>query len=281
MRITDNHIDILRLFTKRRYIRRTFVHALLGRDLNNEVLRKRIYALSRHGYLNEPEQQQNSGNYRYAPNIYELAPKGCDELNIPYVELSAKEFWHQLMIDDISASAELACRAAGLAFLTRREILLGKPFLLTLADGYLRPDDLFSIGGTHFAVEADRGTESNETRWREKIEQYSEAFAARAYQHQWGIQSLIVLNLFSKPTKAENIRRMIEDKLRKSSRSLWFKGENTLGRHDKTPNPFFFKLDDFWYRAGHEPSTILAALDAKEVKGNGYAENTRAAGQAG
>lgn len=268
MEITPRDIEIFKLLNRYRYLRRTFIHALLAAPTEQGRLRHRIYALSAAKYLREPEQQKRSANYRYTPRVYELGPRGketLEELSLPLVEWSGSvnEFWHQLMISDLVASIEISCRWRGLPFKTRWDVLDQKPFHLPSAHGHVRPDELFSIDGTHFVIEADRGTESNITRWGEKIDKYGDVLKTRAYQTEWGIQSLIVLNMFISAAKAENVRSYISDKLGKKSRSLCFRGMKSLGSYDTTPTPILSILDDSWHRAGHEPLTILSALERR------------------
>ena len=268
MQITSRDIEILKLLNRYRYLRRTFIHALLSTPLDQGRLRHRIYALSAAKYLREPEQQKRSANYRYTPRIYELAPRGKEvlqEADIPLIEWngSANEFWHQLMISDLVASIEIGCMWRGLPFKTRWDVLGRMPFHLSSSRGVVRPDELFSVGDTHFVLEADRGTETNIKRWSEKIDKYSDVLQSRAYQTQWGLQSLVILNTFISTTKAENVRTYISDFLGKKSRSLCFRGMKILGSHDVAPQPILSILDDPWHRAGHEPLTILAALERR------------------
>src|ERR1700728_3825914 len=153
------------------------------------------------------------------------------------------------MISDLVSSVEISCKWRGLPFQTRWDVLDQKPFHLSSAHGNVRPDELFSINGTHFVLEADRGTESNITRWGEKIDKYGDVLKTRAYQTEWGVPSLIILNLFISPTKAENVRTYISDRLGKKSRSLCFLGMRSLGSYDVAPKPILSLLHDAWHRA--------------------------------
>jgi hypothetical protein len=262
MELTQRDIEIFKLLTRYRYLRRTFIHALLATPLDDVSLRRRIYKLSAHKYLREPERQQQSKNYRYVPRVHELGARGYEELKyelglIPEQKpVKAHEFWHELMICDILASIEIGCMYKGLTFQ-----ILDKPSELTTPHGALRADAYFSINGMHFLVEADRATESNTNRWQEKIDKYTDVFKTRSYQTQWNIQSLIVLCMFSSPQKADNVRLHIQDTLGKKSRSLWFRGMKILGSHDRAPKPLTNLPDELWHRAGHEPVTILSALN--------------------
>jgi hypothetical protein len=268
MKLTQRDIEVFKLLNRYRYLRRTFIHALLATPFEQGRLRHRVYALAAARYLREPEQQKQSGNYRYTPRVYELGPGGKQALqdhDIPLVEWngSVREFWHQLMISDVVASIEIGCMWRRLPFETRWDILGQKPFDLSSASGNIRPDELFSINGTHFALEADRGTETNIKRWGEKIEKYTHVLKNRTYQDEWGIQSLIILNMFISTAKADNVRTYISDILGRKSRSLCFRGMKILGSHDIAPKPILSILDDLWHRAGHEPLTILSALERR------------------
>lgn len=251
MKITNRDIDVFNLLARHRYLRRTFIHALLATPLDSGRLRHRIYLLSANKYLHEPDFQQNSKNFRYTPRVYELGAKGRELIGAKeHPPVKAHEGWHQLMINDILASLEVACMHRGLTFELHPCTQLGK----------IRPDAHFSINGTHFALEADRGTESNAGKWDEKIVRYADLFANRTYQKDWNVQSLIVLCMFASPVKAENVRLHIQDKMKKKSRSLWFMGKKALGSRDHAPDPMTTLPEELWYRAGHDPKTILAAL---------------------
>jgi hypothetical protein len=268
MKLTQRDIEVFKLLNRYRYLRRTFIHALLATPLEQGRLRHRIYALAAARYLREPEQQKQSANYRYTPRVYELGPRGKQVLQdhgAPLVEWNgtANGFWHQLMISDVVASIEIGCMWRALPFNTRWDVLQNKPFHLSSAHGHVRPDELFSINGTYFVLEADRGTETNIKRWGEKIDKYGDGLKARTYQTEWGIQSLIILNMFISTAKAENVRTYVSDTLGKKSRSLCFRGMKSLGSHDIAPKPIPSILDDLWHRAGHEPLTILSALERR------------------
>lgn len=273
MLLTQRDIEIFKLLNRYRYLRRTFIHALLATPLDQGRLRHRIYALSAAKYLREPEQQKHSANYRYAPRVYELDARAHAQLRDCGIELIAwkgdHQFWHQLMVSDIVASIEVACMHRGLAFKSRHDILGAKPMLLTCTEGIVRPDEIFSINDTAFALEADRGTETNvspldrHSSWAKKVHHYADVFKSRVYQTQWGVQSLIVLCMFVSPTKADNVRRYIAEGLGKKSRSLWFRGSKMLGSREFAPKPLITIPDDLWHRAGHEPVTLLSALERR------------------
>jgi hypothetical protein len=271
--LTNRDIEIFKLLNRYRYVRRTFIHALLAHNLDDDWLRHRIYDLSKCGYLREPSRQKQSGNYRYCPRIYELAPKGKAALVEHGIEVLTwnsreSEFWHQVMIGDVVASIEIAAKQNGIAFAHRQDVIRNAPLHLTAEEGYIAPDDVFSLDGVAFALEADRATETNasplsrHSSWAKKIHQYSHVFKNRTYQTAWNLQSLIVLCMFTSSAKAENVRQYITATDRKS-RSLWFSAKKSLGSHDVAPQPMHTILDDIWQRAGHEPATVLSALDRR------------------
>ena len=278
MRLTDRDIEIFQHLNRYRYLRRTFIHALLGYDLDHQWLRHRIYALEDYGYLCEPEQQKQSSNYRYTSRHYGLGPKGEEELrergtSIVQWSGSPKEYWHQLMISDVVASVEIACKARGLDF-QHRNGFFDKPVYLSCPNGWVRPDELFTVNGTAFILEADRGFEPNasltarHSYWAKKIEDYSGVLRNRTYEKEWAFSSLVILCMFASPGKAENVRMYIADTLKKKSKSLSFRGVKVLGSHDTAPEPILSILDDPWQRAGHEPLTILSALESRPSLGH-------------
>ena len=76
MQITPRDIEIFKLLNRYRYLRRTFIHALLAAPSEQGRLRHRIYALAAAKYLSEPEQQKRSANYRYTPARLRTRPQG-------------------------------------------------------------------------------------------------------------------------------------------------------------------------------------------------------------
>lgn len=245
--ITRRDKDIFDLLNRYRYLRRTFIHHLLGHPVDAGRLRHRIGKLYHEGHLTRPEQQKQSANFRYSPKVYEL--KNPER---PWTG-SPREFWHQLMISDIVASFQIIAMHKGLEFKDRWQIIGDTPLKLSLADGWLKPDELFSINGAHFFLEADRGTEQNTTSisqgssWGKKISHYSEMFDHGLYK-QLGLPNVHVLCVFSAPPKAENVRLQMS-KGNKSARTL-FKASSVLGSHEKTPTPLLGLLDDPWKRPG-------------------------------
>jgi hypothetical protein len=259
MELTPRDIEIFKLLTRYRFLRRTFIHALLATPLDDASLRRRIYKLSAHKYLHEPDRQKQSMNYRYTPRVHELGARGREELGVEEHPTKANEFWHQLMIDDTLASLEVGCMHRGLIFQIHEKPQLTSPL------GAVRPDAHFSINGTHFVLEADRGTESNANKWHEKIVKYTDVFQHRTYQAEWQVQSLVVLCMFASPQKADNVRLYIEDPtpkgMGKKSRSLWFMGKKILGSHERAPKPLTTLPDELWARAGHPSASIVSALN--------------------
>jgi hypothetical protein len=151
----------------------------------------------------------------------------------------------------------VGCKHRGLIFQIHDKPQLTSPL------GAVRPDAHFSINGTHFVLEADRGTESNANKWHDKIVKYTDVFQNRTYQTEWQVQSLIVLCMFASPKKADNVRLHIEEPtpkgMGKKSRSLWFLGEKILGSHDRAPKPLTNLPDELWARA--YPSYLTSSLN--------------------
>src|ERR1700676_5330088 len=140
------------------------------------------------------------------------------------------------MIADIVASIEVATKQRGYTFRSREDILGGKSNHLTCTSGKVTPASLFAINAAYFALEADRATETNgsplkrPSSWAKKIAQYGDVFQHRIYQTEWGIQSLFILNVFTSPKKAVNVKEF--QKTQKDSRSMLFRGISVLGSRD-------------------------------------------------
>src|SRR5690348_15746865 len=149
MKLTPRDIEIFTCLNRYRYLRRTFIHALLGAPIAADRLRHRIYHLQDARYLREPERQKATAHYNNKPNIYELADKGkqaLEERGISPTEWNSNpaEFWHQLMIGDVVASIEIACREKRFRFQHRVDARRGL-LQLEAAGGQLRPDELFFL----------------------------------------------------------------------------------------------------------------------------------------
>jgi hypothetical protein len=264
------NLETFKALDRYRYLRSNFVAALHG---GSQQHRKRdLGVLRRRGLLSTPEQQKSSANYRYTPRVYELSTKGKAALAAsgitPTHWIGERQFWHQLMVADIVMSFEIACKARGLRFRHRKDIIGSVPltFPTTIShqfpkhlghySGVLQPDELFAINDTYFILEADRQSEPisrptlETSSYLRKTLQYRAVLKSGAYKQL--IPNMLVLNITTSATHADNIMAFMERELAMSSSSMMFMGIEILGSRDTYPQPLIELLDLPFRRVGHD-----------------------------
>jgi hypothetical protein len=207
-------IAALEVLNRRRLVRRNFLTDYLGGNEQNR--RKEVSDLASMEYLTCYPPDGNGTLERSYPRqffrIYgkglkadrALKAAGIEPIKHPDI---GEQFWHQMLIDDIVMSFEIACRQQGLPFTDQYEILGDQPLELPChisftfpssgkthtSDKDLCPDALFAIGETYFALEADRGTEPiersnlNQTSYLRKFLQYADVLKTGRYKTAWQI----------------------------------------------------------------------------------------------
>jgi len=177
------------------------------------------------------------------------------------------------MVADIVMSFEIACKARGLHFRHRTDIIGTRPLQFPSSichqfskhmehyDGALQPDELFAINNTYFVLEADRQHEPitrptlNTSSYLRKILQYRAVLKSGSYKDL--IPNMMVINITTSPAHAKNIQSFMLDELRMSSSALLFKGVEILGSRDSYPQPLIHLLDEPFQRVGH-PDFIIS-----------------------
>jgi hypothetical protein len=172
------------------------------------------------------------------------------------------------MVADIVMSIEIACKKRGLRFRHRKDIIgatsLTFPTSITHEfpkhtdhySGVLQPDELFAINNTHFILEADRQNEPitrptlATSSYLRKILQYRAVLKSGSYKEL--IPNMLVLNITTSPTHADNIMAFMHDELAMSSSSMMFMGIDILGSRDTYPQPLIELLDLPFRRVGHD-----------------------------
>lgn len=159
------------------------------------------------GYLARPEQQRHTDRARYQALTYQLAPKAeallhRRGLSTRHTASFRGHTAHQFMVSCLTASMELACREAGLRYISQEDIFrdvrcMRKSLSLPCQGTEIVPDQLFGIGygdgkARFFAVEAERA-EKSMTRYEEKLRPYDAILGDRIYRTAWGIPNLRVL----------------------------------------------------------------------------------------
>lgn len=240
-------------------------------------------------YVYKPWQQQNTGTWKKQPLVYAntlrawryLESKERLEPRLANYWREIEDFWHEYMISCITASIRLACREAGLKFITRRDIIGNRPLSVSVPITFegekynkpLRPDELFAIewpsgGRRYFFLEADRDTEGVESKslknasYRRKLLQYKELIQGGLYKDLLGIEKGAVLCLHV--TTSESHMHTIINALTKITEGKGnnynlFKSAPQFGRYPYIDKPTLdFGMTD-WIRSVREPMNILAA----------------------
>jgi hypothetical protein len=210
--------------------------------------------------------------HEYTPRVYELSPKGKAALIAsgitPIHWVGERQFWHQLMVADIVMSFEIACKSRGLRFRHRKDIIGSAPLTFPTEishqfpkhsdhySGVLQPDELFAINDTYFILEADRHNEPitrptlATSSYLRKILQYRAVLKSTSYKAL--IPNMLVLNITTSPTHADNIMAFMEAELAMSSSSMMFMGIDILGSRESYPQPLVELLDLPFRRVGHD-----------------------------
>ena len=114
---TERDIEIFKLLARYRYLPSDYIHAFIGG--NAKALTRRLNLLSRKPnlYLARPHQQRESASANHRPLIYELDERGLRVLRergaAPPPKSYHRNFAHELMVSEITASIELGTRQCG------------------------------------------------------------------------------------------------------------------------------------------------------------------------
>ncbi len=241
-------------------------------------------------YLDRPPQQFRTLDSRYNELVYALTPASIKALqeNERYHEASNQQsgpWLHRFMVSCITASIELATLArSDINYITQHQILeragtalryptrikdpkTGKSYTKELI-----PDALFGLeykikGKSYyrfFVLEADRGTEpTTSSNFHRKSQlrsllQYREYVGKGLYKDHLGLtSSMLVLNVFTEPSKLDRVLRLTEDLSGPAGNSymLYCTCEN-FGPVFKPAKPMPELLEDLWQRAGQDAFRI-------------------------
>lgn len=242
--LTERDREIIRLVYRHRFIRSPQIVALVGGS-PQQVLR-RLQSLYHHGYLERPRAQidyYHRGGSRHI--AYGLGDKGGalleQELGISLKEIAWAEknrgvgrvyLEHTLLISDIMATIEIACRKTNIRLLTEREIALPgeisekhQPFnwKVKLQSGKrlgVIPDRVFALefvkpDGTtdraYFFLEADRGTmpvkrrNLSQTSFHRKLLAYEATWSQSIHESRFGFHRFRVLTITTSPKRVQSL----------------------------------------------------------------------------
>jgi hypothetical protein len=210
--LTERDLEIFRLLQRYRYLRSTYIHAFVG-GASETRLKERLGDLFHEGYLERPEKQWQFADGRHAPAVYERGSRaelaGLHGGQAIILGAGApRQFQHAVMICEVLASIELACREpARPRFIPWSEIREKAPVpLLQIGQG-VRPDALFGleyqVGGRRLyrflVLEVDRGTmpvtrtDARQTSVAGKLAAYQGAIRQDRHKTDLGLPNLMTL----------------------------------------------------------------------------------------
>lgn len=281
-------VKTVELLNRRRLVRSNFLTTYLGGSVQNrrkevgDFAEAKYLALQPHDGNGVPERSYPRTFFRiYGKGLRAnraLKAAGIEPVTHPE---PGEHFWHQMLIDDILLSIEIACNKNGLVFKDQYQILGTKPLALPCKIEFifdppkpahtstrpLEPDALFAIGNTYFALEADRGTEPiwrsnlNQTSYLRKFLQYRHILKNKTYITEWGIPNLMVLHISTRQDRSEALLKFLVEDLHGKSESQCFMSVPSLTSTAKAPKPLTTLLTDPYQRAGHPPHVIGKEVD--------------------
>ncbi|MBK7469684.1 MAG: hypothetical protein IPI73_02620 [Betaproteobacteria bacterium] len=219
-------------------------------------------------YLVRPPQQFASFYARYQPVVYDLNERSKSLLHergklSPFIN-RVDPFLHRLMSACVGASIELGCKAKGLTYIPRHDVLSKKgeqmelPLSQFAAQKSLVPDDLFGFEckGSYrfFAVEIDRNTESIERRkidqntFGKKLVCYIDAMKSRDYKEVWGIPNMLALTVTTNATHMQNMMAYFTKSRPKVIGEIFIQSAPTFGSNWRVP-PILTDILEPWQRA--------------------------------
>lgn len=246
----------------RAFTTRTNVNAFADR------LTKLYNGTQQGGYLSRPPQQFESFRARYQQIVYDLNTHSEKVLRergklSPYIK-RGDPFVHRLMGACVGASIQLACKAKGITYIPRHDILsrhdkvMELPLSHTAPQKSLVPDELFGLdyGGSYrfFACEWDRGTEPirrkalDQTDFGKKIACYLEVMRARTFKEVWGTPNLMTLIVTTNETRAKSLREEVQVLDPKLAQRFLFKVVDNFASPWRMP-PVLIDILEPWTRA--------------------------------
>src|SRR5665213_2116080 len=305
--LTERDIELFELLNRYHFLRSNFLYAFLGGNSETRF-KERLGHLYHDGrYINRPEQQWQFANCRYMPVIYELDDRGEQALrerglihsDSPLLKKGRmgayRQFAHQLMICDCTASIELGVRQnGGLRFISWQEIIakvpestrkLDNPCAIPVsithtfprtgatqrADIKVVPDGLFGLEYVYdgskayrfFALETDRNTQPvtrsdlNQSSYLRKILAYRQIAMQNIHKSQLGLPNLLILTVTTNEPHMANIMSLVKELAHEGKSKLFlFKTMSSVGDFKKAPEPTAHLLADAWQRVGYEAFRI-------------------------
>ena len=296
---TERDIEIFKLLARYRYLPSDYIHAFVGG--NAKALTRRLNLLSRKPnlYLARPHQQRESASANHRPLIYELDERGVRELRQRGASLPPKSyhrnFAHELMISQITASIELGTREHPHVRLIAWPEILASPHtpLATResqtptsipVDFLFRKDKIALnvqadaqpfglervIGGSRSylffpGIEADCGTEpldasdADRSSIAKKFAAYTAIAEQGIYHSHFGFPNFFVPIITSSTARMHSMMRLLENMTEgRGSKMFLFKTFLSFRSFEPPPKAGGHILSEPWDRVGHAPLLLVS-----------------------
>jgi hypothetical protein len=296
---TERDLEIFRLLARYRYLPSDYIHAFLGG--NAKALGRRLNLLSRRPniYLARPPQQRESASANHRPLVYELDERGARllrERGAPALSKSHhRNFAHELMVAQITASIELGTREHGHVRLISWPEILASPrtpkgtreapsptsipvrfsFRKDSVSLNLQADAqpfglerIISGKRTYLffpGIEADCGTEpldasdADRSSLAKKFAAYTAIAEQGIYSSHFGFPNFFVPIITSSTTRMHSTMRLLEKMTEGGgSKMFLFKTFPTFTSFDPPPKAGGHMLSEPWHRVGHSPLLLIS-----------------------
>ena len=296
---TDRDIEIFKLLARHRYLPSDYIHAFIGG--NSKALTRRLNLLSRKPnlYLARPHQQRESASANHRPLVYELDDRAIRVLRereaTPPPKSYHRNFAHELMVAEITASIELGTRECGhVRLIPWQDILLSEhtPRSTSESPNPASIPVTFSLRGEQHTVnltadaqpfgleriinrersylffpgiEADCGTEpldasdADRSSIAKKFAAYTAIAEQGVYRSHFGFPNFFVPFVTSTNARMLSMTRLLEKMTDgRGSKMFLFKTFPAFTSFDPPPKAGGHMLSEPWHRVGHAPLLLIS-----------------------
>lgn len=287
-RVTPDLLNLLELLARYKYLRSSFIYALL--DAGEEGIKKQLRLRRTQGYIYRPSEQLRAYNNLWCHKILALTDmgeetliaRGRHPLRITRLDRKpsfwpARNFAHSMMICDTLASIELGLRGTGARLIPWTEIVqnasgddpMRLPFSFTYKNEFVKstlvPDGLFGIEYpdktiSYFALETENGQPLTRSNFKDgstlkKALAYKDIISTKAYK-QMGCSNLRVLFVYGNETRAAHAADIAHEATGKTEKFRFTHIPiQELLLH--APPPFPDLVTREWYTAGKERKPLI------------------------
>ena len=296
---TERDIEIFKLLARYRYLPSDYIHAFVGG--NAKALTRRLNLLSRKPnlYLARPHQQRESASANHRPLIYELDERGVRELRqrgaSPPPKSYHRNFAHELMVSQITASIELGTREHDRVQLISWPEILAKPHTPRALRESPSPTAIpveFCFRGDMIkqnvqadaqpfglerliegkrsylffpGIEADCGTEpldasdADRSSLAKKFAAYTAIAEHGIYNAHFGFPNFLVPIITSSIARMYSMMRLLKKMTDGyGSKMFLFKTFPSFTSFDPPPKAGGHMLSEPWHRVGHAPLLLIS-----------------------